>query len=347
MFLRTPLTILLLSGSFGAAAQPVVIHHKKRSTTHIQDLYKKYIVVRAYESTKFNNFRFIDGKTKVIYKPNEHNNLGMGFTYKYISLNLGFHIPFADKNPDIYGKTRQLDLQSHIYKRKYIIDFFGQFYRGFYLDNPAILANYSPSLPVKRPDMRSRDISLQVQYVFNNNRFSYNAPTYQNEIQRKSAGSFIAGAGIFHANVRADSSIIPATLTDTGFFHRDAFTRAGHIGAAASFGYGYTLVIHKYFFATAILTGGAGVGYSWLGHGGSPATGAWAPRLDANLRCAAGYNYGRYFAGVTYIRLQTMAGSAYPATWQQTNRGNFRVIVAKRFRYKKDLLPATNIIKAD
>jgi hypothetical protein len=341
------LFIILLFLCANADAQPVVIRHKKKSNAHIQDLYKKYIVVRAYESTKFNNFRFIDGKSKVIYKPNEHNNLGIGFTYKYLSLNLGFHIPFADKNPDVYGKTRQLDLQTHIYKQKYIIDFFGQFYRGFYLDNPSALANYTPGYIIKRPDMRSRDISLQVQYVFNNSQFSYNAPTYQNEIQKKSAGSFIAGAGIFHANARADSSIIPPGLADTAFFRGQRFTQTGHIGVGASFGYGYTLVIYKYFFATAIVTGGAGVGYSWLQGPGGSGTSSWAPKLDVNLRCAVGYNYGRYFAGVTYIRLQTMAGSVYPGTWLQTNRGNFRVIVAKRFRYRKDIIPQNGLLKAD
>ncbi len=347
MFRRSIVCILLMAVARQAPAQVVVLHHNKKSPEYIRDLYKQYLVVRAYESTKFNNFRFIDGGSKVVYKPNEHNNIGLGVTYKYISLNLGFHVPFADKDNDIYGKTRQVDLQTHIYSHKYIIDFFGQFYRGFYLNNPEVRTGYTAGDPIKRPDMRSRDVSLSVQYIFNNKRFSYNAPTYQNEIQQKSAGSFIAGAGVYYENILADAPILPLDLADRTFFRQDTFNKAAHIGIAASFGYGYTLVIYKYFFATAILSGGAGVGYSSLTQADGGTHGSWAPRVDANLRCAAGYNYGRYFAGITYLRLQSTAGSAYPAAWLQTNRGNFRVIVAKRFRYRKELLPKQGVIKTD
>lgn len=338
---------LLLFCAHGVCmAQQIQIKHERKHRGYIQDFYKNHLILRAYESTKFNNVRFFDGGTKLIYKPNEHNNLGIGATYKFISLNIGFHIPFADKDLDKYGHTRQLDLQTHIYSRRYIIDFYGQFYRGYYLANPEVRNTYTSDQPIKRPDMRSRDISLSVQYIFNNDRFSYNAPTYQNEIQKKSAGSFLAGCGIFHSHVQGDSTLVPDDMPAT-FFRGNQFTAADHIGAEINGGYGYTLVIHKYFFATAMLTGGAGIGYSSITTLNGTRTGNWGPQIDLGIRCAAGYNYKRYFLGVNYVRLQTLSASAYPGSWQQVNRGNFRVIGARRFQYRKQLIPDNNIIKEE
>ena len=342
------LTLLLLFiGAHADGKKRIRIRHSKKSKSYIEDYYKKYLIVRAFESTKFTNFRFSDGGSKLIYKPNEHNNAGVGINYKFISLNLGFHVPFTDKDQDRYGKTRQLDLQTHIYARKFIIDFFGQFYKGYYLFNPDIRANYLPSDVIKRPDIRTRDISLMVQYVFNYDHFSYNAPLYQNEVQKKSAGSFIAGGGIYHSHVRADSSLVPRDINDSAFFNGSRFNIASHIGLGISAGYGYTFVIHKRFFVTAMASAGAGLGYSYTSAPGEGRTSAFGPEYDLNLKCAAGYNYGKYFAGVNYIRLITTANSAFPDTWQEVNRGNFRVIVAKRLKHRRSLLPKSGVIKVD
>lgn len=338
---------MILAMTNTAGAQAINIKHEKKSKAYIDDFYKRYLIVRAYESTKFTNFRFSDGGSKLIYKPNEHNNAGVGFTYKFISLNLGLHVPFADKDEEKYGKTRQLDLQTHICPKKFIVDFMGQFYRGYYLFNPEIRTNYQSTDIIKRPDVRTRDISLIVQYVFNNKHFSYNAPLYQNEVQKKSAGSFIAGGGIYHTHVRADSALTPADMRDSAFFNASRFNIASHIGLGISAGYGYTLVVHKYFFATAILSAGAGLGYSYVSAPGEDRKGAVGPEYNLNLKCAAGYNYGKYFAGVNYIRLMTTSNSGYPSTFQEVNRGNFRVIVAKRFRVKKSLIPKNDVLKAD
>ena len=95
-----------------AGGQDILIRHGNKDTAYIREYYKKHLVLRLYESTKFNNFKYIDGRNKLVFKPNDHNNFGFGFNYRFISLNFGFYFPSADKNNSTYGITKPLDLQN-------------------------------------------------------------------------------------------------------------------------------------------------------------------------------------------------------------------------------------------
>lgn len=325
-------------------ASPSASKKKKPNRKYIQNYQKKYLILRAYESTKFNSFGFNDGKTRLEYKPNDRNNIGIGGTYSFLSLNLGFHMPFADMDTDKYGTTRRLDLQTHIYSKKFIVDFFGQFYRGFYLDNPALVRDNAPTYNIKRPDIHSRDLSLSVQYVFNHTQFSYNAPLYQTEVQKKSAGSFIAGGAVYFSRVFADSAIPPRGMVDSLFFQGRPFTGAAHAGVGLNAGYGYTFVIRKRFFVSSILTLGAGIGNSSIEEHHHTYN-SWGPQFDLNFKGAAGYNYDTWFAGVNYMGLVTTSNSALPGTSQYVNRGMFRFTVAHRIKLQKRLAIKAELIK--
>ncbi len=333
----------------GAAAQTgILIKHANRDTAYIKDYYRKYFIVRAYESTKFNNFKYINGHDKLIYKPNDHNNFGLGFNYRFLCLNLGVYVPGAGKDKSTYGKTHYLDLQTHLYVHKFILDFYGQFYRGYYLANSeSVISNLTTHI-ITRPDVSTRDITLELQYVFNDKRFSYNAPFYQNELQKQSAGSFLLGGGIYHFDARGDSALTPSDVSYANFFHNYRFNASSNSGMGASGGYAYTLVIKKRFFITGILTGGLGVNEASLSN---TLADQQQKKLGAVLnlsgKFAAGYNSDKYFAGVTYIRLVTEDNAVEPGAWQEVNTGNFRFTVAKRFRLKRNILPKSELIKIE
>jgi len=341
------LCVLCCDRAYGQGG--ILIRHPKRDTSYIKDYYKNHLVIRAFESTKYNNFRYREHAEKLIYKPNEHNNLGIGFNYRFISLNLGLYFPFLDKNRDIYGKTKYLDLQTHVYLQKFIIDLYAQFYKGYYLANASnALNNYQEGQVVKRPDMATGDVSIVFQYIFNDKRFSYNAAFYQNERQKKSAGSFLVGGGIYHSNARGDSALIPSNIKYTNFFNNNPFTFSNNNSFGFNAGYAYTLVIKKNFFITASLCGGAGLGHSALSNASlDEKTAKFGAEFNLTERFAAGYNSDNYFAGITYIRLVTEDNTAVPNTWQEVNTGNFRFTVAKRFKLKKALIPKNEMIKSE
>jgi hypothetical protein len=272
----------------------------------------------------------------VIYDPNEHNNIGIGFTYKFISLNLGAHVAIADKDYERYGRTRQFDLQSHLYFSKLIVDIYAQYYKGFYLVNPEkVMQNFTPTSIIKRPDINTIDLSASVQYVFNHRKFSYAAPFHQNELQKKSAGSWLAGAGIYNSAVVGDSAIIGDNLTNSEAFHSYKFRRAATTGIGFNAGYGYTRVIGHKFFVTGTATGGAGLAASRLYMNDSTFQTRGGSLYNVNLVVAGGYNYGAYYVGMSYIRLITVSSTPLAGMWQEANRGNIRVNIARRFPLRR------------
>src|SRR5690606_14649801 len=80
--------------------------------------YENQLTGRLYFSKKYTSFRYFDTEEDIAlrYFPNTTLNMGVGATYKWATLNLGFGFGFL--NPDNgRGDTRYLDLQGHFYGR--------------------------------------------------------------------------------------------------------------------------------------------------------------------------------------------------------------------------------------
>jgi len=348
ILLKTIILLILSLASLDTYGQTVDIKHESRDKTYVRDFYKTHLIIRAYESSRFNDFKLIDPNDKLVYKPNHHNNIGLGFTYKVISLNFEFYVPIFGQNNDRYGATHSFDVQTYAYIHRFVVDFYSQFYNGYYLANgTAALAPGQPDV-VKRPDIVTKDISLLCQYVFNDEHFSFNGPFYQNEIQNKSAGSLLLGGGIYHNDGHADSSIIPTMPKNANFFDNYRFNGFSYTGIGINTGCAYSLVIRKHFFITGNVTAGIGIGDahvsgSDLSHGDN----RFGMEYMVNGKFAAGYTNNKYFIGVTYIRLVTEINSVAPLTWEQESTGNFRFTLAQRFRVKKSPTIKTDIIKIE
>src|SRR5688572_32818258 len=96
--------------------------------------YERQLTTRFYFSKKYTSLKFRDiGENyNLTYRPNTTLNMGVGATYRSFTLNLAYGFGFL--NPERgQGDTKYLDLQFHTYTRRFVIDMFGQFYRGFFL----------------------------------------------------------------------------------------------------------------------------------------------------------------------------------------------------------------------
>jgi hypothetical protein len=136
------------------------------------------LVVRLYGSQKFTGYKLgqYGNSKRVVYSPNDNYNIGLGFNYKFLGINIGFRAPFINNDEARYGKTKFLDLQSYIYMRKITLDLYGQFYNGYYLSNRSILDNYKVvDTFLKRPDLHTKNFGFTLQYIFNYRKFSYRA----------------------------------------------------------------------------------------------------------------------------------------------------------------------------
>lgn len=313
--------------------------HTENDTAYIED-HTKDLTTRLVGSRKYNYYDIVDRKrkTEVMYRPNTPFNVGFGFNYKFIGINVVFNLPVINST-DKYGKTKALDLQAHYYLRKLVVDFYGQRYKGYYIANSRGLLNgfdEKGPLPV-RPDIRNLNIGMSVEYVFNDKKFSYRAAYLQNEYQKKSAGSFLIGGELFTARMKGDSSLIPHNITNQDFMDGITYSATSIFSAAANAGYAYTFVYKQHFFLTLSLSGSLGGNYTRLFRDDANDLRKFGVQLNNTVRASFGYNSSKYFAGIHYVNLTTRSQSPIENSWQTIGAGNFRISLARRFGLKRQL----------
>ena len=264
-FLFTVLFMIVMIGSSQDTANDTINNDNATSFDHDTSYIKSYrdvFSLRLLTSSKKSEFDVTDevsGNT-IEYEPNSTLNLGVGFTYKWFGLNLAFNFPFMNNDDDIYGKTQRLDIQSSIFARKYAIDLFFQYYKGYYVANPTIInPGWLPgdAYPI-RGDIRSSSLGGTFSYIFNHNKFSYRAAFNFNERQKKSAGSFLVGGGVLIYNLLSDSGLVPSQLfPDSVKAISIDGVKVNSLFALG--GYAHTFVIRNWYFTLAL---GLGPGLS-------------------------------------------------------------------------------------
>jgi|SRR5690554_2384694 len=330
-----------------ALSQDVEVSYGTSSEVDYDSLYiESYvnlITSRIYLSQKSTNLSLTDNQESISldYMPNTTLNFGVGATVKSFTLNLAYG--FKILNPDEgQGKTRYLDLQSHIYTRKYVIDFFGQFYKGMYLENSQELnKSYLDSYYV-RPDIYEQIFGLSVLYIFNNRKFSYRSSLIQNERQLRSAGSFLVGAEGYYGLVNADSALVPYFLGDSDFVEMKGYERLGFLKIGPTIGYAYNLIIAKKFFAMASLTANYGMGYNSAYH---PETGTrkdFQGDFGAFVRFAFGYNDPNWHLGLSVVYNNITTSTDSRLLNAEYGISNVRLNFVKRFKPGAKLLPWFN-----
>ena len=213
--------------------------------------YPDRITTRIFLSRKYSSPVLLSTGKDIRYSPNTKLNLGVGATYGWFTLNLAYGFDFLNEGEQSKGDTRYLDLQTHVYARKWSIDLLGQFYKGFYL-NPK-----GEAMPnggwYTRPDLKVEHMGVVAYHIMNWKKFSYRAVLLQNEWQRKSAGSLLLGAEIHRGNIRADSAIVPAVIAANSSLKGTDKVKYTTIGPGV--GYTYTFVLHEHFYLSGSVTG--------------------------------------------------------------------------------------------
>jgi hypothetical protein len=291
-------------------------------------VYDEELVSRFYFSRKYTALQIHDkaAGSRYRYEPNSTLNIGLGATYQWATLNLAYGFGFL--NPDRgQGKTRYLDLQAHAYPKKFVIDFFGEFYKGYYLLPEGKLAPPGENFYV-RPDLVITKIGANVQYLFNFDKLSLRASFLQNERQRKSAGSFLLGFEMYGGRAMGDSHLLPAVVLEDGGRN---FRTLRFLDFGPNAGYGYTWVINGRFFITAVASSSLGLGYSFLEGGGEPGRNReWGIKPNFFLRGFAGYNYGRWSVNANYVhnRVRFITNKGFT---NSIMTGNYRLNFIYRF----------------
>lgn len=312
----------------------------KQDTSYVQNN-QQDLILRVFASQKYSAQAILDRgeKSSLNYRPSNGYVVGLGFNYKFLGVNIGTIFPFAQPDIGQHGKTKYVDLQSHLYLRAVTVDFYTGYYKGQYLANSAEVIN---ALPVgtqfyTRGDIRTYSGGFGVYANLNPTKYSVRAPFLQNEWQKKSAGQAMAGFELYWVGSVADSSFIPSNLADRNFFDGIDFNKWRFYSMNLTGGYAYTLVIHKRFFMMAGLNGSLGIGEYQLSVVDGPKLNRVYPNFSLNQKLGIGYHFDRLFIGMSLANFQYYTPTPVKQTYIRWSTGNLRFNIAWRIALKKDV----------
>jgi len=291
------------------------------------------ITGRLYLSQKYTSFVIKSKEAKDLrYVPDTKLNIGIGATWHNLSLNLAIGFAFLNKDLD-KGKTKYIDLQSHLYRTKWATDFYGQFYKGYHLNPEGVAAKPGENF-YYRPDVNVTLIGVTNYYIFNSKRFSYRAAFIQNEWQKKSAGTFLLGGEAYYGLINGDSALVPRSIEDK--YPEKGIHRIDYLSVGPGAGYAYTLVVAKHVFFTGSLTGNLNLSYAvesnYIDHNNN-----FSLNFVPGIKAAAGYNSRSWIISANFTGNDLPFKGATPENKYSVRTGNFRFIISKRFMPGKKL----------
>ncbi len=310
----------------GAGAQTKEVYDERYYET-----FPHMLTTRVYYSHKYTNLQFKPPPTaqRFLYNPNTSHNMGIGVTYQFLTLNLGVGV-FNDKSKE---RTKSLDLQSHIYTRKWVADIFGQFYKGYYL-SPRGRASGDPTTFYERPDIGVTLLGTAAYRLFNPEKFSYRAALLQNEWQKRSAGTFLLGGELYYGTIKGDSALIPTTISEG--YPQSRVVRTRFLELGPGIGYAYTGVYKEHYFLTGSLTMNADLSFV---KEEEQTNAIQHTSISPNIifRVIGGYNSQSWSANFSWVANRVSARGGAPQSIYRIRAGNYRITLTKRFKPGKKL----------
>jgi len=270
-------------------------------TNYIKN-HKHRLTITIPVAKKFYGFNITDLEKNRTIKYSPNNYYHVGFNFSNIILTFGFSpgIKFGAK-PN-RGTTKSRDFQLTIIGRKVITDLNYQSYKGFYVYNTSEykISETSDDTIAIRPDINVTSFGINTNYVFNSRKYSLRGAFSFTDVQRKSAGSFMAG--IYHSHVvfsSNDSSFIRHPFIHNFSPLLSEINQISQISVGVSGGYGYTLVIYKKFIFSIAVNVGAGVQKTYYRKmDGTDESLKLNLATNVNAKNALRYDNLRFFIGV-------------------------------------------------
>ena len=270
-----------------------------QDTISIIDYSDKFLL-RLYTVTKTNSLSIINDEEDqaIDLLPNGTTSIGVGFNYKKIGLGLAFSPPKSAERNRRFGKTQRFDVQGSMYSDTFGADGYFQLYKGFYNSNPQDFIEWTSDAFPQLPDMRVLSLGAVGFYIFNSKNYSYRAAFVRDEIQTRSAGSFLLGGFFNYDESKTDNGFVPQQFPDSirSVINIKEFKNLA-IGVSA--GYAHNFVIRdKFIFGIAVLPGFGYQRVSIVELGNTEGT-EEQPAAQLLARAALGYEHKHFFVGLT------------------------------------------------
>lgn len=251
----------------------------------------RYLNGKLFTNPGINNF----------YYPITPLNIGLGFSHKWLAVNIAILSPKIGKNNYDHeqDKYQNFNLQALAYTPKYGMDILYSQNKGYFLGNYNGYIDVAGA-PDKTPyfDMKTSRFTINLLRVFNPIRYSMNATMIGGEMQKNSASSFIINSS-FSLSTFDMSDSIPSYILDQ--MNQDAIFKGGNFYSISIMpGYGFTWIINKRFYFGVIPAFGPSLQFkSMTFEDGHEDKFALSYRVLA--KAGAGFHAKRWTAGLSVL----------------------------------------------
>ena len=262
---------------------------------------------------------------------NNVNDLaGFGLTYKFIDFDLTFSLPKVRIMDEERQNLSQFRLAYSYTMRKLAI-------RGYISESKGVIVQQSREGTESDPDVHIFKVGAQVTYYFNYSKYSYRSANFQNELQRKTAGSLLVRAEPFYRSLGMQNALIPDDRLLYGEQAGLEYVRTG--GLMLMPGYGYNLAIRcGKFFVSPIIFLGPGLtvnGYEAADDKHTFMNIEWAGSFALN----AGYNGPKFYA--TFRTIYDVGYFNLDPSYFTTSDLKITLTVGWRFNHFETFIPTS------
>lgn len=269
-------------------------------------------------------------------EPNTNLRMGIAFNYRFISLKIGFSPKFLESDDASQkGNTSVFRLSLDMFFGNFMQNLDYNQVKGYYVDGTidTSLGNFlDNNAYIILPNLKTLSITGTTWYRFNEN-YSFKAVVNQNEIQTKSAGSFIPS--LYYGYFEITNATTPEDIKS--FF------------VLLNAGYYYTFVLNKNWYSNLGLSAGLGPEFNKL----ILRSGEDAPPVETrhnnlavniNTQIGLGYNSRRFYGGLALIGSATRRNEQSIIKFNSV-RGYFKISVGYRFDAPKSFEKAMDWVE--
>ncbi len=311
---------------------------------YIQD-HKKQLNIKFEVSNDINTFSFQDGSQELTLKPNLNLRYGLVFSYKFVSVRLGFRPRVSDSNKANKGESNTYRLRVKLLYDKWSHFLQYDYDRGFYGVNSLEYFPDAGNQKIQFPYMTSNIIFGTSLFKFNPN-YSLRSIESQTEIQTKSTGSFIMGLSYnFYKLVGTDRVILPGEELTRRYPNKDYYG----VSLAAIGGYYYTWVLKKNWFLNGYARPGLGLDMSQTRINTdqlmSNTVHFQSFFVEMEYGFGAGYNGDRFFFGANLNNRLTNEKYGQDDIKIRPKKNTFNIYLGYRFKAPKQVAKPVDLIE--
>ena len=269
------------------------------------------------------SFEYEGLETNYSIEPNTRLRMAVAINYRFISLKVGFSPKFlAGNDAEQKGTTKIFRLSLNIFLKDWWQNFDYNQVKGYYVEgfeSPTIggVNTLNDSKYLILPDMKTLSVTGTTYYRFNEN-YSFKAVINQNEIQIKSAGSFIPS--LYYGYFEITDQTTPEDIHS--FF------------ILANAGYFHTFVLNKNWYSNLGLAPGLGVEFDKIvtrtEDQGETTSNHTNMIFNINTQIGVGYNSRRFYGGTSLSGGAITRGENSQINFNNV-RGYFKIFVGYRF----------------